>query len=251
MAEKNVKLVIEYDGTAYHGWQKQSEDRTIQGELAKAIQKITRREVKIQGAGRTDAGVHALGQVANFRIEHRMEAERFKPALNGSLDNDVRVHEAAEVPMDFHARFDAKWKRYRYLIGLKPSSVYRHQRWYFQQSIDLNKLKRAAESILGEHDFSAFCVTASLKEDNKCRIDTAKWRQVGNLLVFEIRGNRFLHHMVRSLVGGMLNLAVREPDENSRNLTIESFRDIIHAPENERNVFTAPAHGLYLVSVGY
>jgi tRNA pseudouridine38-40 synthase len=118
-------------------------------------------------------------------------------------------------------------------------------------SIDVGVLREAARAVLGEHDFSPFCVVASRKEDNTCRIERSEWRQVGPLLVYEIRGNRFLHSMIRSLVGAMVNLASHSQDANSRNLTLGRFRDIISAQTDERVVFTAPAHGLYLVSVGY
>ncbi|HOP07973.1 MAG TPA: tRNA pseudouridine(38-40) synthase TruA [candidate division Zixibacteria bacterium] len=250
-SERNIRIIVNYDGTAFAGWQYQPDQRTVQGELCRAIKRVTGNDVNLLAAGRTDAGVHALGQVANFRIEHSLPAERFEPAVNSYLDDDIRVLESTEVSLDFHARFDAKEKRYRYLIGRRQSAVFRNQRWFMSDPVDFDRLQQAAGLVSGEHDFSAFCVTGSLKEDNHCRIRFSRWFRYGDLLIYEIRGNRFLHHMVRSLVGGMVNLAEIDQDNNRDNLTIERFADIITSPENERNVFTAPARGLYLVSVRY
>jgi tRNA pseudouridine38-40 synthase len=251
MATKNIKLVIEYDGTGYAGWQVQKNQKSIQGELLKAIESVTRRRVPLTGAGRTDAGVHALGQVANFVIDHDLEPARYRDAMNFYLPPDIRVRDSSEAAADFDARRDARWKRYRYLVGLERSAVYRQQRWEITYPVSLERLRRAAQETIGEHDFSPFCVVSSRKENNDCIIYSARWRQVGNLLVFEIRGNRFLHSMVRSLVGAMVNLAWENPDKNKLNLTLDRFADIIKVPSEVRTTFTAPPQGLYLVSVNY
>ncbi|MDH4155743.1 MAG: tRNA pseudouridine(38-40) synthase TruA [candidate division Zixibacteria bacterium] len=251
MAQKNIKLLIEYDGTAYAGWQVQKNLNSVQGELIKAIESVTRRRVTLIGAGRTDAGVHALGQVANFVVDHDLEPVRFKDAINFYLPSDIRIRESSEAAADFDARRDARWKRYRYLVGLQKSAVYRQLRWDVTYPLSVEKLKRAAQEIVGEHDFSPFCVVSSRKKNNNCNIYNARWRQVGKLLVFEIRGNRFLHNMVRSLVGAMVNLACENPDKNKLNLTLDRFADIIKAPSEARATFTAPPQGLYLVSVNY
>jgi tRNA pseudouridine38-40 synthase len=249
--ERNIRLVIEYEGTAYAGWQIQNDQRTIQGEITRAIHKVTGCDVKLLGAGRTDAGVHALAQVANFRIDHTLPADRFAAAINYYLDDDIRVNESSEVPHEFHARFDALSKRYRYLIGLEPSALYRNLRWAHTEELDVDLLRRAARLIVGEHDFAPFCVTSSRKPNNTCTIHSARWRIIGKLLVFEIHGNRFLHNMVRRLVGAMSNLAQVRPDRNILNLTLDGFGDILGSPTEEQVVFTAPARGLYLVSVNY
>ena len=251
MSERNIKLVIEYEGTAFAGWQVQPQQRTVQGEIIQAIFRVTDQRVPVIGAGRTDAGVHALGQVASFRIDHKLEAGRFRDAINYYLPDDIRIKESSEVDHGFHATRDARFRRYRYLFSNERSAIYRNLRWENPVSLNINRLHQAAEAVAGEHDFSPFCVVASRKEDNTCRIEWSRWRQVGPLLVYEIRGNRFLHSMIRSLVGAMVNIASETQDANSRNLTLERFRDIINAQTDERVVFTAPAHGLYLVSVGY
>jgi len=251
MAERNIRLLIQYEGTLYNGWQIQPEANTIQGRLGEAIFKTTGIEVNLLGAGRTDAGVHALGQVANFRIDHRLEPERYADALNYYLPEDIRVMLSEEVPYEFHSRFDARARRYRYLMSSEPSAVYRNLRYHHRPEIDPERLRAAAELVIGEHDFSAFCVTASRKENNTCKVTNSRWRLVGPLWVYEISGNRFLHSMVRSLVGAMLNLAAIKPDRNRLNLTLETFSDIIITPGKERVPFTAPACGLYLVKVIY
>lgn len=251
MAEQNIKLIIEYDGTAYSGWQTQKENRSVQSEIINAIKKITDKDVSLVGAGRTDAGVHAYGQTANFIIDHSIEPAKYRDAINHFLPDDIFIHNATEVPLDFHSRRDAVSKLYRYRIGLIESSLERNRRWHYGFDIDFELLTQAAAFVEGEHDFAAFCVVASRQENNVCRIERAEWQQSTDELIFEIVGNRFLHNMVRVLVGGMINLATVRPDQNSRNLTLESFADILNAPGEGRIEFTAPSRGLYLVSVQY
>lgn len=251
MADQNIKLIIEYDGTDYSGWQIQARQRTVQGELTEAIRKTTGQTVSLTGAGRTDSGVHALGQVANFHIDHTIEPEKYKDALNYYLENDIRVKVSGEVEPDFNARRHALWKRYRYLVGTEKSALYRHLRWEHTVKLEMEKLRAASGLLVGEFDFSPFCVVSSLKEDNRCIIHAARWARVGPLLIFEIRGNRFLHNMVRILVGAMVNLAAVNPDHHRDNLTLDQFADILRAPTVQRVVFTAPPQGLYLVTVKY
>jgi tRNA pseudouridine38-40 synthase len=251
MAERNIKLLIQYEGTRYSGWQVQQNGETIQGLLCEAIERVTGRQVNLIGAGRTDAGVHALGQVANFLIDHPLEPERYAAALNYYLPEDVRVLDSENVPIPFHARFDARARHYRYLVSGQLSAVYRNFRHHYRPEIDLVHLQQAAAIVLGEHDFKSFCVVSSRKENNVCRVERSRWYRYGPLLVYEIRADRFLHGMVRSLVGGMLNLASLHPDQNALNLTLESFSDMIINPAGRRVPFTAPACGLYLVKVVY
>jgi tRNA pseudouridine38-40 synthase len=251
MAERNIKLLIEYRGTSFSGWQIQSDQPTVQEILLDAIYRVTGSEVNLLGAGRTDSGVHALGQVANFRIDHSLAPERYASAINSYLPDDIRVRSSEAVPLEFHARYDARHRRYRYLLADERSALYRELRWELPEKLDFELLRESAKLLLGEHDFTPFCVVASRKECNICRIDRSDWHHIGPLLVYEIRGNRFLHSMVRSLVGAMVNLARVKPDNNLHNLTMDRFKDMLSAPSTERLRFTAPPHGLYLVSVGY
>ncbi|MEK7775562.1 MAG: tRNA pseudouridine(38-40) synthase TruA [Candidatus Zixiibacteriota bacterium] len=252
MSDRNIRLLIEYDGSAYAGWQAQAVGLvTIQTTIEEAIFKVTGERVRISGAGRTDAGVHAIGQVANFVSSHDIEPRRFALALNYHLPNDIHIRQSDEVPANFDSRRNATFRRYRYLIGRRRSALYRSRRWEYTIDIDFDCLQRLAGMLHGEYNFASFCVTTSRKEDNTCCILFARWYQIGELWSFEIRANRFLHGMVRSLVGGMVNAATCIPDANPRNLTPQSFQDILQGSTDERVVFTAPAQGLYLVSVGY
>jgi tRNA pseudouridine38-40 synthase len=249
--QRNIKLTVSYRGTAYAGWQWQAGQATVQGELSEAVYRVSGERVSLVGAGRTDAGVHALGQVANFRIDHHLEGARWAAALNYYLPRDIRVLESSEVGWEFHATRDAVFRQYRYLAAKERSALYPDLRWEHGREIDFGRLAEAAEMIVGEHDFGAFCVTGSRKEDNRCRVDRSRWYRTGPLLVYEVRGNRFLHSMVRSLVGGMMNLADARQDDNTQNLTLESFADMLRFPDSERCQFTAPPQGLYMVRVGY
>jgi tRNA pseudouridine38-40 synthase len=251
MPLQNIRLLIEYKGSAFSGWQIQDGPRTVQAEITVAIRKVTGCEVEVIGAGRTDAGVHALGQVANFHIDHRLEPERYRDALNFYLPEDIRIKQSVSCDDGFHARFDAIWRRYRYLVSPERSAIYREQRWENATELDFSLLRQSAELIKGEHDFGPFCVVASRKEDNSCTVFGSQWYRIGPLMVYEIRGNRFLHSMVRSLVGAMINLATVKRDNNVLNLTLSEFADIIGSRTEERITFTAPPRGLYLVSVGY
>jgi tRNA pseudouridine38-40 synthase len=215
------------------------------------VEAVTGQSVTINGAGRTDAGVHALGQVANFRIKHSLEPHRYKDALNFYLPDDIRVRQSGETAAEFHARYDATLRRYRYLVGLERSALYRDLRWEIEEAPSLDLLRKAAAIVLGQHDFSPFCVVSSRKENNECEIYHSTWRQIGRLLIYNIHGNRFLHSMVRSLVGAMLNVAGYRSDGHPGNLTLASFADIMQSSNEIRIPFTAPPHGLYLVSVRY
>lgn len=251
VAKRNIKLVIEYDGGNYSGWQWQEGVPTVQSTIADALGKVVGEPIIVNGAGRTDAGVHALGQVANFRVEHQLAPERYRDALNYYLPPDIRIKQSEEVPDWFNARRDAVFRRYRYLVAGERSALFGARRWEYGYPLVYEHLQEAAKLLVGTHDFSPFCVTTSLKPDNQCEIFHARWYRYGNLYSFEIRGNRFLHGMVRSLVGGMVNLASASQDANPDNLTLAGFADIIRQPHGRRVIFTAPAHGLYLVSVSY
>ena len=251
MAEKNIQLIIEYQGKNYSGWQSQQNSDTIQDRILDAIFRTTSKHVNLLAAGRTDAGVHALGQTANFIIDHTIEPSQYMKALNFYLPDDIRVISSKEVPLEFHARFDALSKVYRYKIGFKKSALYHDFRWEIVEKLDVDILKKSAEFVIGEHDFAPFCVVTSRKENNNCHIFSASWNIYEEEAVFEIKGNRFLHSMIRSMVGAMVQIASQKKDKNKQDLTLESFRDIIENSTDYRITSCAPAHGLYLVSVEY
>ena len=245
MPKRNIRLDIQYDGTEYSGWQVQKNAVTVQWEIEKAIYDVTGQTVGLYAAGRTDAGVHALGQVANFKIEHDLPPEKYKDAINFYLPNNILITESSEVDDRFHARRSARWRHYRYLIGLQRSALYFNRRWEYPHKLILDRMNEIAAYIKGVHDFSAFCVVSSQKENNECDILISEWHKEESQLRFEIRANRFLHSMVRSLVGCMVD-AGREKDFLTRDL----FDNIFKSGDHTRVKPVAPARGVYLVAAG-
>jgi len=246
LAEINIRLDIQYKGTDFAGWQYQPDEITIQGEIEKALKKITGRKINISGAGRTDAGVHALGQVANFKINHHLIPEKYKDALNFYLPQTILISNSFQAADDFHARRSALWRHYRYVIDRHRTALYFDYRWEYRLPIGIEKMNIIARSIIGMHDFSAFCTVASLKENNNCEIFESEWKEEDSLLIYDVKANRFLHSMVRSLVGLMT-----EAGRGEDYLTLENFRDIMDSGDHTRIKHVAPARGLYLVEVGY
>lgn len=246
MPTKNIRLDIQYNGADFSGWQYQPEARSIQGEIEEAIKKVTGQNVRLHAAGRTDAGVHALGQVANFRIDHYLPVEKYRDALNFYLPQTILIAASAEVPDEYDARKSALWRHYRYIIGLERSALYYNLRWEIPYRLNVERMNKIADSIKGIHDFSAFCVVNSQKENNECDVHISQWRREESQLVFDIRANRFLHTMVRSLVGLMA-----EAGKDKDYLTLIEFGDILQSGNHTRVKVVAPARGLYLVAVGY
>jgi tRNA pseudouridine38-40 synthase len=246
MPETNIRLDIQYKGTDYAGWQFQPDETTVQGEIEKALEKITGKHCSLHGAGRTDAGVHALGQVANFKIDHYLPTEKYKDALNFYLPPTILITNASVVPDNFDARHSANWRHYRYIIDRAKSALYFEYRWEYQHDLDLDQMNDMAGFIIGWHDFASCCTVSSQKDDNRCEVIENKWHGEGSLLIYNIKANRFLHSMVRSLVGLMA-----EGGRGNGHLTLDNFKDIINAGDHTRIKHVAPARGLYLVEVGY
>lgn len=241
---QNIKLTLEYDGTGFVGWQTQAAGRSVQGEIAAALAKILREEVNLIGAGRTDAGVHAAGQAANFRLSGHMAPAAVLAALNGVLPPDIRILAAEEVPEAFHARFDARARRYLYRIARRPTAIGRQYVWQLRRPLDLAGMQRTAALIPGEHDFGAFCRAASDAPHHRCTVFSATWGEMGGELHFAITGNRFLHGMVRALVGTMVEIG--------RGYRAEAeFPDILASRDRRRAGIAAPARGLILQEVLY
>jgi len=236
--------VIEYDGSDFSGWQIQPNQRTVQGVIVEVLNKILTEEVNLIGAGRTDVGVHALAQVASFQTETQLDLKAILEGSNSLLPEDVLIKEIQEVDLDFHARYSAKSKLYRYRIYLKRTALLKRYVWEVLFPLDLDKLKEATRVIEGQHDFSSFCVAKSTKEDNKCNVIYAKWITRNQALVFEIEADRFLHSMVRSLVGTLV-------DVGRGYFHPSDFMDILNSRDRKKAGLTAPAKGLYLVRVNY
>lgn len=246
---RTLKLTVQYDGTAYVGWQRQSNGPSIQGLLEAALQPIEGREVSMQGAGRTDAGVHALGQVASAVVETPLPGPQLGRALNAVLPRDVRVIAVEDAAPEFHARFAARAKTYEYRIVNAPlMSAFLHRyAWHVPQPLDLDAMRTAAAPLLGTHDFAAFQGPRSRPGATERTILDVSWQDGGGFdfpLVLTITGNGFLRHMVRNIVGTLVEVGTGRQDP-WRVLSVLDSRDRTQAGP------TAPARGLFLTHVLY
>jgi len=247
MTERNIRLLIAYDGTDFSGWQRQEKNRSVQGDIEKALEKLHRRPVRLTGSGRTDAGVHAAGQVANFTTDIAgMQASRFIPALNALLQRDVRVLEAVEASPDFHARFDAKARMYRYRLicgrpALPQELRYAYQLW---RRPDIGLLNRYARTLRGAFDCSTFATPRDQSESRFRHISLARFLAEGDTLIFEIAANAFLWKMVRSILGTLLFY------EQAR-VPVERFARVAASGDRSLAGPTAPPQGLSLWKVDY
>ena len=238
------RLAVEYDGTAFHGWQRQSRARSVQGELEAALARLTGAPARVTGAGRTDAGCHAAGQVASATVETRLEADRIRAALNAHLPRDVRIVEAAEVSASFHARFDAMRRAYRYLVVGAPSAIHRERAWVRPIRCDASALQRASQPLPGEHDFVSFSKASPDADSTRCRVTKASWSGRGGRLRFDIEADRFLYTMVRRIVATV----IREAEAGRGGAAV---RAVLDARDRRAAAPPAPAHGLYLMRVRY
>ncbi|MDP1678038.1 MAG: tRNA pseudouridine(38-40) synthase TruA [Bacteroidota bacterium] len=242
--KRNIKLVIEYDGTDFVGWQRQTNGRTVQEEIENAILKITNEQSQITGAGRTDSGVHARGQVASFFTSSSITEKEFHRALNGVLPEDVVIHSVESVDELFSARHSAKEREYQYFISTRLSAVDRRYCWQLGYELKLEKMNKVANSILGIHDFQSFSKTDTEVDHFRCQILESVWYEMDNKLVYRVRANRFLYGMVRALVGTMINIG--------RGFTeIAEFQEIIDAKNRSKAGQAAPAKGLFFERVIY
>jgi len=244
--KKHFRIVLQYDGTAYHGWQVQPTGRTIQGELESVLQRVSGQPVRVTGAGRTDAGVHALGQVAGCGLETRMTAEEMQRALNSLLPPDIRVVETAEVPDSFHPRYDAVDKIYYYQLFTGPvmSPFLQPHAHHHRHPLDAGLMNEAAGHFLGRHDFTSFCAADCEVKDRVRTATAADLFQRGDLLVFVVRADGFLKQMVRTMVGTLVEVGRGK-------LGGDEIPRIIEARDRCEAGPTAPAHGLFLYRVNY
>lgn len=241
---KNILLNLQFVGTRYAGWQRQKNATSVQEIIERALGRLTRTEISITGCSRTDAGVHAEQFIANFHTESSIPAEKFAPALQSHLPADILVVQSSEVDQTFNSRRNSYEKIYRYQIVLARSPFYNDFWWQTTAVPELDLLRKCSELIIGSHDFSGFCVSRSLKESNICTIKHATWKRKGKKLYFKITGDRFLHHMVRFLVGAQMEVACGKA-------TIADFKRMIEQPQKYRAKYPAPPEGLYLEKVKY
>lgn len=243
-------LVVQYDGSPFHGWQLQREGRTIQGEIERVLRRITGERRTLVGSGRTDAGVHALGQVAAVDVPARWSATELRRAVNALLPDEIWLKEVRRVPSDFHARYHPSGRTYEYRLGLvaEAASPF-HRRWCWDVSDfppDPDRLHRSAELVPGRRSFRKFAKTGQPQRGERCEVSQARWTSWNGIgLRLEMTANRYLHHMVRYLVGTMVDVARgRRP--------LEEMGELLSNPHTELTTSRpAPAQGLFLASVEY
>ncbi len=244
---RNIKLTIQFDGTGYHGWQTQSTDCSVQQTVQEALARILNCAITLHGSGRTDAGVHALGQVAHFSTASDIDLNQLVSGLNSLLPSDVVVHRAENVPADFHARYSATARVYWYFIwnsslGSPFCSKYA---WHVKKLLNSVNMKSAAAHLVGVHDFSSFQASDKQKVNPVREVTRVRLRRVRtDLLVFEIRANAFLKHMVRNIIGTLVEVGKGK-------ITVEEFKDILDANDRTCAGPAAPARGLFLKEVIY
>ncbi|HUF27241.1 MAG TPA: tRNA pseudouridine(38-40) synthase TruA [Gemmatimonadaceae bacterium] len=249
MPARTIQLVLHYDGAGFAGWQRQPSERTVQGVMEEALERLCGEPTAALAAGRTDAGVHARGQAVGVRTGERWTPQTLRRALNGILPRDVWIASAFEMRPEFHARFSATSRRYSYHIGTDEaarSPFRRRWQWAYGRPLEMGALQAAAGALAGEHRFTAFAVrgTARAHDQHRCTVHRAEWRAGDGGVIFEIEANRFMHHMVRFLVGTMVEIA-------SGRRAPESLRRLLEASDNSEVAPPAPAHGLFLDHVGY
>ena len=250
---RNIKLTIEYDGTNFKGWQIQDKkSRTLQGEIQNALSTLCKEEIRLNGSGRTDSGVHALGQVANFKTKSKKPLIEFRKALNAILPHDIAVREVVEVDDRFHARYSAKSKIYRYTLLNREtrSSFDRNLYHLYPWKLNLTAMRQEAKSLIGRHDFKSFQASDPAKKDlpfEKNSVRTVKRIDVkkkGNYIIIDMEANGFLYKMARNMIGSLLEVG-------RGHLKIGSLKNILKKKERVKTLKTAPSQGLSLVQVKY
>lgn len=243
---QRFRVTLGYDGTDFHGWQRQPDLRTVQGELEHALHGVFGREVSVNGAGRTDAGVHARGQVASFSGSTELPVHALRPLVGRACPADIRIRSIEAAAPDFHARHSAIARRYTFRLLDSPDVLFERIAWYPQRRRPpvLERLHAAVQPLLGEHDCTAFQATGSTPVDPDCRITHAGWSRWEGGLMFEVEADHFLYHMVRKLVGTALHVAERQDPAGE-------FAAVLHSRDRARSGPMAPSRGLCLEAVKY
>jgi tRNA pseudouridine38-40 synthase len=239
---RTFKLIIEYDGTDFHGWQIQPYQRTVQGELCRAVYKATCERSTVTGAGRTDSGVHAVGQVASFSSGTALSPAVLRRALNGWLPADIRIRSVEEAPSGFNARFDAKSRTYHYIFIRRPTALWRNHYYLVTADLDIRAMRSALGDLVGAKDFTTFTTADDSSATKRCDLTRAELVETPPLLTLSLTADRFLHHMVRSIAGTTLEIGRGKPWK---------MADILAARDSSRAGQTLPPHALYLIAVRY
>ena len=243
---RNIKLIIEYDGKGFNGWQKQPDRLNIQGEIEKAIEEITGQKVDLIGSGRTDAGVHSLGQTANFKTDSNIPIEKFAKAINSRLKKSIIIKSAEEVDENFHSRYSVKSKTYRYIINNHENgtAIYRSLEYHIPMKLDYKKMDDAIKYFYGEHDFKAFKASGTSSKSSVRKILDGNVRKEGDRIIIEITGTGFLYNMVRIISGTLVEVGLGK-------IEATDIPSIIESKDRTKAGKTLPAHGLYLLRVDY
>ena len=243
---RNIKLTIEYDGKDFNGWQKQPNKLNIQGTIEQTIKSITGEEIELNASGRTDAGVHALGQVANFKTNSQIPIEKFAIAINSKLKRSIVIKKAEEVDEKFHSRLSCKKKTYRYIINNteEGSAIYRNLETHIQPKLDVEKMNQAVKYFEGEHDFKAFKASGTSNKSSIRTIYEAKVYKKEDRIYIELTGNGFLYNMVRIIAGTLVDVGIGKIEP-------EKVAEIIESKKRENAGKTLPPNGLYLLNVIY
>ncbi len=243
---RNIKLTIEYDGKDFNGWQKQPTKLNIQGEIERAIEQITGEKVDLIASGRTDAGVHSLGQIANFKTESKLPIEKFPVALNSKLKKSIRIQNAEEVEENFHSRYSCKQKTYRYIINnsKEGSAIYRNLEYHMPIKLDIKSMEKAIKYFEGEHDFKAFKASGTSSKNSVRKIYKAEIKKDGDRILIELTGSGFLYNMVRIIAGTIVEVGLGK-------IKPEDIPNIIESKDRTKAGKTLPPYALYLVKVEY
>jgi len=241
---RNIKLTLEYDGTDFCGWQVQPQGRTVQGEVELALTNLLQENIRVIASGRTDAGVHALRQVANFKTNSALRCDKMKLGVNSNLPFDIRVLSAVEVSPTFHARFDAVRRSYRYRISTVPTAIDRRYTWFCRYSLDMEKLRAASTLLIGNHVFAGLSKVNAAEKHYRCQVESIEWTLDGHELIFEISANRFLHSMVRIIVGTLVEVGRGK-------FSVERVREILESGDRTLAGAAVPPQGLFLIDVQY